>query len=202
MPNAKPVYLGLGSNVDARRNLASGLDALKRRFGQVLCSPLYQSKAVGFDGSDFLNACCLVHTELDPEALKAWLTALEDRHGRQRDLPKFADRTLDIDILLHGDHAGRFGKLELPRRNFEVRPRPQTAGRPRARAPAPAIRQDLRRALARIQRRPNARKNYMVKPGPTKTRRPNQPTARVAHNLTAAFESQSISALATRAACR
>ncbi|MCA1779741.1 MAG: 2-amino-4-hydroxy-6-hydroxymethyldihydropteridine diphosphokinase [Xanthomonadaceae bacterium] len=115
MPNAKPVYLGLGSNVDARRNLASGLDALKRRFGQVLCSPLYQSKAVGFDGSDFLNACCLVHTELDPEALKAWLTALEDRHGRQRDLPKFADRTLDIDILLHGDHAGRFGKLELSR---------------------------------------------------------------------------------------
>ena len=115
MSNAKPVYLGLGSNVDARRNLASGLGALKRRFGEVLCSPLYQSRAVGFDGGDFLNACCLIHTELDPEALKAWLTDLEDRHGRRRDLPKFADRTLDIDILLHDDHTGRFGELELPR---------------------------------------------------------------------------------------
>ncbi|PKL96351.1 MAG: 2-amino-4-hydroxy-6-hydroxymethyldihydropteridine diphosphokinase, partial [Gammaproteobacteria bacterium HGW-Gammaproteobacteria-8] len=64
---------------------------------------------------DFLNACCRIRCELEPPALKAWLTALEDRYGRRRDLPKFADRTLDIDILLFGDRAGDFGGLELPR---------------------------------------------------------------------------------------
>lgn len=109
------VYLGLGSNVDAERHLGAGLDALRERFGNVVCSPVYRSTAVGFDGRDFLNACCRIETDLDPEALKAWLTELEDRHGRRRDLPKFSDRTLDIDVLLHGDRTGRFGALELPR---------------------------------------------------------------------------------------
>jgi len=112
---AEQVYLGLGSNVDARRNLASGLEALRAKFGDVECSPVYQSEAVGFEGEDFLNACCRIRTDMQPEALKAWLTDLEDRHGRRRDLPKFADRTLDIDILLFGDRTGRFGKLVLPR---------------------------------------------------------------------------------------
>ncbi|MDT8410706.1 MAG: 2-amino-4-hydroxy-6-hydroxymethyldihydropteridine diphosphokinase [Wenzhouxiangellaceae bacterium] len=115
MAGTERVYLGLGSNVDARRRLRAGVDALKARFGQLACSPVYQSTAVGFCGDDFLNACCRVETDLEPEALKAWLTELEDRHGRRRDLPKFADRTLDIDILLFGDRVGKFGKLELPR---------------------------------------------------------------------------------------
>lgn len=109
------VYLGVGSNIDARRKLAAGLDALRHRFGDVDCSPVYRSTAVGFDGEDFLNACCRVHTDLDPPALKQWLTELEDRHGRDRSQPKFSDRTLDIDILLHGDKVGDFDGLVLPR---------------------------------------------------------------------------------------
>ena len=112
---AEQVYLGLGSNVDTRNKLAAGMRALRECFGEVECSPVYQSEAVGFEGEDFLNACCRIETDMQPEALKAWLTELEDRHGRQRDLPKFADRTLDIDILLFGNRTGRFGNLVLPR---------------------------------------------------------------------------------------
>ena len=115
MAQAEQVYLGLGSNVDAHNKLAAGISALRERFGNVECSPVYQSESVGFEGEDFLNACCRISTEMEPEALKAWLTKLEDRHGRKRDLPKFADRTLDIDILLFGERTGRFGKLVLPR---------------------------------------------------------------------------------------
>ena len=115
MAQAEQVYLGLGSNVDARNKLAAGIAALRDRFGEVECSPVYRSEAVGFEGEDFLNACCRIETEMKPEALKAWLTELEDYHGRQRDLPKFADRTLDIDILLFGDRIGTFGELVLPR---------------------------------------------------------------------------------------
>ena len=115
MAQAEQVYLGLGSNVDARNKLAAGVAELSARFDEVVCSPVYQSEAVGFDGEDFLNACCRIETSMPPEALKTWLTELEDRHGRRRDLPKFADRTLDIDILLFGERAGRFGKLVLPR---------------------------------------------------------------------------------------
>ncbi|MGK7296025.1 MAG: 2-amino-4-hydroxy-6-hydroxymethyldihydropteridine diphosphokinase [Candidatus Wenzhouxiangella sp. M2_3B_020] len=115
MAQAEPVYLGLGSNVDAERHLSAGVDALRERFGTVECSPVYRSEAVGFSGDDFLNACCRIESDLPPDGLKAWLTALEDAHGRRRDLPKFSDRTLDIDVLLFGDRAGRFGELELPR---------------------------------------------------------------------------------------
>ena len=103
MAQAEPVYLGLGSNVDAERHLAAGVDALRERFGRVECSPVYRSEAVGFSGDDFLNACCRIESDLSPEALKAWLTGLEDAHGRRRDLPKFSDRTLDIDVLLFGE---------------------------------------------------------------------------------------------------
>lgn len=115
MAQAEQVYLGLGSNVDARNKLAAGVAALRARFGNAECSPVYQSEAVGFEGEDFFNACCRIRTDMQPEALKAWLTDLEDRHGRKRGLPKFSDRTLDIDILLFGDRTGRFGKLVLPR---------------------------------------------------------------------------------------
>ena len=109
------VYLGLGSNIDARRKLPVGAAALRDRFGEVACSPVYRSAAVGFDGDDFLNACCRIETDLEPLELKHWLTELENRHGRDRDLPKFADRTLDIDILLHGERVGDFDGLVLPR---------------------------------------------------------------------------------------
>jgi len=112
---AEIVYLGLGSNVDANRNLAAGLAELQAAFGPVECSPLYRSAAVGFAGNDFLNACCRIRCTLGPVELKSWLTALEDRHGRRRDLPKFSDRTLDIDILLFGDRVGDSSGLELPR---------------------------------------------------------------------------------------
>ncbi|MDT8450693.1 MAG: 2-amino-4-hydroxy-6-hydroxymethyldihydropteridine diphosphokinase [Wenzhouxiangellaceae bacterium] len=115
MAQPETVYLGLGSNTDARRHLRAAVEALKQRFGKVECSPLYRSEAVGFSGDDFLNACCRITTDLDPEALKAWLTDLEDRHGRRRDQPKFSDRSLDIDILLHGHRTGKFGDLNLPR---------------------------------------------------------------------------------------
>ena len=48
--------------------------------------------------------------------LNDWLHALEDRHGRRRDVPRFSDRTLDIDIVLFGDQILRgSGNLQVPR---------------------------------------------------------------------------------------
>ena len=114
-PTLATVYLGLGSNVNAEHNLRSALKCLQEAYGEVELSPAYRSKAVGFSGDDFLNACCRIQTDLSPTDLKHWLAELEDRHGRRRDLPKFADRTLDIDILLYGDLCGEFDGLVLPR---------------------------------------------------------------------------------------
>lgn len=109
------IYLGMGSNVDAEPNIASGIRGLESAFEAVRLSPAYRTRAVGFEGDDFINLVVECSTTMQPLELKAWLNELEDRHGRARHLPKFSDRTLDIDVLLYGDLWLRLPDLELPR---------------------------------------------------------------------------------------
>jgi 2-amino-4-hydroxy-6-hydroxymethyldihydropteridine diphosphokinase len=113
MPRA---YLSLGSNIEPERHLTAAIDELRARFGAIVVSPAYRSAAVGFDGPAFLNLAVGIDTNLDPVALDAWLHALEDRHGRRRDGPRYASRTLDVDIVLFDDRIVRGpGHLEIPR---------------------------------------------------------------------------------------
>jgi 2-amino-4-hydroxy-6-hydroxymethyldihydropteridine diphosphokinase len=108
--------LSLGSNLEPERHLAAAVAELCARFGHVARSPVYRTPAVGFDGPDFLNLAAIVETDLDPEALDAWLHALEDRHGRRRDVPRFSSRTLDVDLVLYDERVLRGpGNLEVPR---------------------------------------------------------------------------------------
>ena len=109
-------YLSLGSNLDPHVHLRGAIDALHRRFGTVVLSPVYRTRAVGFDGADFCNAAAVIETDLEPAALNDWLHALEDAHGRDRSGPRYGDRTLDIDIVLFDDRvlAGA-GNLRIPR---------------------------------------------------------------------------------------
>ncbi|SDQ28305.1 2-amino-4-hydroxy-6-hydroxymethyldihydropteridinediphosphokinase [Pseudoxanthomonas sp. CF385] len=109
-------YLSLGSNVAPEHHLRVAIDALRARFGQVLLSPVYRTRSVGFDGTDFLNAAAVIESDLDPFALNDWLHALEDAHGRDRSGPRFSDRTLDIDIVFYDDLVLQGpGNLRLPR---------------------------------------------------------------------------------------
>jgi 2-amino-4-hydroxy-6-hydroxymethyldihydropteridine diphosphokinase len=113
------VYLSLGSNQEPHRYLRAALDELRVRFGRLDISPAYRSRAVGFDGADFINLAVGLDTELDPAALNDWLHALEDRHGRRRDVPRYADRTLDVDIVLYGDLVTQGpGHLDIPRKEL------------------------------------------------------------------------------------
>jgi 2-amino-4-hydroxy-6-hydroxymethyldihydropteridine diphosphokinase len=109
------VHLGLGSNIDARANIVSGIDALRETFGEVALSPIYEAAAVGFVGDDFINLAARIETEMSPLELKQYLHGLEDRHGRDRSRPKYSDRTLDIDILLYDDLWLLSPELEIPR---------------------------------------------------------------------------------------
>lgn len=120
-------YLSLGSNQEPVANLSSALAALRERFGAVQVSAAYRFPAVGFDGADFVNLAAVVDTDLAPAELNAWLHALEDRHGRRRDVPRFSDRTLDIDIVLYGEQVlSGSGNLQVPRNElrhaFVLRP--------------------------------------------------------------------------------
>jgi 2-amino-4-hydroxy-6-hydroxymethyldihydropteridine diphosphokinase len=108
-------YLGIGSNVDADSHVRAGLAELRQHFGKIEISPVYRSRAVGFDGDDFLNLAACIQTDFQPLQLKQWLNDLENRYGRLRNVEKFSDRTLDIDILLYDDLYVRLPELSLPR---------------------------------------------------------------------------------------
>jgi 2-amino-4-hydroxy-6-hydroxymethyldihydropteridine diphosphokinase len=113
-------YLSLGSNQEPLRYLNAALAELRERFGEIVVSPAYRSRSVGFEGADFVNLAVCVDTDLSPQALNDWLHALEDRHGRRRDVPRYSDRTLDVDIVLYDDLVmNGDSHLQLPRKELK-----------------------------------------------------------------------------------
>lgn len=109
------VYLGLGSNIDAERNLRMGVDELRRRYGDLEVSGAYKSKAFGFAGADFLNLVVGLDTETGPASIEAAIEDIHELAGRHRGEEKFAARALDIDLLLYGDLVKTDAPPQLPR---------------------------------------------------------------------------------------
>ena len=109
------IYLSLGSNVDRHRHIAAALSALNNLLGELQISSVYESKSVGFEGSNFFNLVVGADTTLSITELSENLKRIEDNNGRKRNGPKFSPRTLDIDILTYGDFVGIESGIELPR---------------------------------------------------------------------------------------
>ena len=93
-------YLSLGSNINAQANINMALEELEKVLSNTQCSSTHQTTAEGFEGDDFLNLIFAGETELSFEDLNNKLKKIEDASGRQRNVPKFSARTLDIDIVL------------------------------------------------------------------------------------------------------
>ena len=93
-------YLSLGSNINAQANIDFALEELEKVLSSTQCSSTHQTTAEGFEGDDFLNLIFAGETELSFEDLNKKLKKIEDDSGRERDVPKFSARTLDIDIVL------------------------------------------------------------------------------------------------------
>lgn len=109
------VALSLGSNINPERHLREALDALHERFGYLRTSSVFESEAVGFSGDNFLNMVVTLETDEDLASLSNFLKDFEERHGRQRQGPRFSGRTIDIDILTYGDTHGETAAIVLPR---------------------------------------------------------------------------------------
>ncbi|MDN3640864.1 2-amino-4-hydroxy-6-hydroxymethyldihydropteridine diphosphokinase [Simiduia curdlanivorans] len=89
-------------------------------------SPLYQSRAVGPEQPDYINACALLETQLAPHDLLDALQALEQQHQRVR-LEHWGPRSLDLDLLLYGQASINTERLTVPhaylrQRNFVLVP--------------------------------------------------------------------------------
>ena len=109
------VLLGVGSNIEREKNIGSGLLALDHLLEGMRVSRIYESVAVGFEGSAFYNLVVVADTELTLSALAGQIKAIEHAHGREPDIPKYSSRKLDIDILSFDQLVGQYDMVILPR---------------------------------------------------------------------------------------
>jgi len=112
-------YIGLGSNLGEREALLKAaieqLAALpETRLGRV--SSLYDTAPVGeLDQPNFLNAVAQIETELTARQLLWNLLLVERRLGRVRHASRrYGPRTIDLDLLFHGDLVLDTPDLTLP----------------------------------------------------------------------------------------
>lgn len=103
-------YLSLGTNLGNKtENLRNAIQKISERIGHVKAqSAFIQTEPWGFQSPNlFLNAALRVETNLDPYSLLSATQAIEHDMGRtphshqHGKLKQYADRTIDIDILLY-----------------------------------------------------------------------------------------------------
>lgn len=108
-------YVSGGSNLDAEQNLLLAARELKNTYPGTRFSRVYRNAAIGFEGPDFLNFVAELPVPGEPGALKAELERIEGICGRPRYAPKWAPRTMDLDILLFGEQVLDLPGLVVPR---------------------------------------------------------------------------------------
>lgn len=116
------VYVAAGSNVEPEKHLAAALRALAAAYGPLTLSPAYRNQAVGFSGADFINLVVGFHTENTVMEVREQLQKIEAACDRPPDAPKWAPRTMDLDILLFGDLVSNEPGLVVPRPDLVRRP--------------------------------------------------------------------------------
>jgi 2-amino-4-hydroxy-6-hydroxymethyldihydropteridine diphosphokinase len=117
-------YVALGANLgDPVATINAALVSLAKLPDSNLTarSSLYRTAPVGLKNQpDFINAVAILNTGLAADALLDELFAIEVLFGRRRSIPN-APRTLDLDMLLHGDTIQDNPRLTLPHPRMHLR---------------------------------------------------------------------------------
>ena len=90
------------------------------RTTRVAASGFYRSAPIDSSGPDYVNAVLVLRTLLDPEDLLDELQRIEQEHGRERPY-RNAPRTLDLDLLLYGQHHIATPRLVVPHPRMHLR---------------------------------------------------------------------------------
>jgi 2-amino-4-hydroxy-6-hydroxymethyldihydropteridine diphosphokinase len=117
--------LGLGSNVgDRRAQLQAAVAALPGAGVEALASSsVHDTDPVGQvrDQPSFLNACVRVRTSMQPLELLDAVKQLEREHGRAAGGVRHGPRSIDIDVLLLGEHELAHARMTLPHEQLLTR---------------------------------------------------------------------------------
>jgi len=117
------VAIALGSNIgDRRGHLDYAVSRLEAFLHDIRVSSYFETAPVDVVGEqwDFLNAAAVGETALPAREVLQTLLAIEGARGRQRPHPS-APRTLDLDIVLFGNHVIDEPGLIVPHPRFRER---------------------------------------------------------------------------------
>lgn len=97
--------LGIGSNINPEENIRKTLALLAKDHWIGKHSSWLNTAPIGItDQDDFVNGAVQVKTQHCLEEFSKYLKKIEDKMGRDRCLPKFGPRTIDLDIVVwNGD---------------------------------------------------------------------------------------------------
>ncbi|MBF0846703.1 2-amino-4-hydroxy-6-hydroxymethyldihydropteridine diphosphokinase, partial [Streptococcus danieliae] len=122
------IVLALGSSIEPKdKYLKDALVEIEKKYPILKKSKVYKTLAWGgVAKNEFLNMCIVIETQEDAYKLLENCHEIEYRLGRTRD-QHWADRTIDIDIILYNDDVYNDEKLIVPHkyikdRNFVLKP--------------------------------------------------------------------------------
>jgi len=99
--NINTAIIGISSNIDAEKNIQGMLKLLAQRVKISNISSFRKTQPIGIKSQpEFTNGAVKIETTMVQEELKAVLTNIENKLGRNRQAPKYGPRTIDLDIIL------------------------------------------------------------------------------------------------------
>ena len=110
------LHLNIGSNQNRRINIRLALNKLESNFTDITVSSLFESPAEGFVGSNFYNVGVNAKTKNNIYEVVDILHDIENLMERDRSLPKFSSRIIDLDLVLFNDAIDE--DLKVPRRDI------------------------------------------------------------------------------------
>ncbi|CAN2224025.1 FolK 7,8-dihydro-6-hydroxymethylpterin-pyrophosphokinase [Candidatus Nanopelagicaceae bacterium] len=107
--------VALGANIGSPREQMDVAIALLREATEVKAvSTYFVTKPVGGpEQPDYLNAVCILESELPALDLLAVLQGIEKSLGRER-IVQWGPRTIDLDLIQYGSLLSAAAELELP----------------------------------------------------------------------------------------
>jgi len=110
------VHLNIGSNQNRRTNIRLAIKSLEQYFSDIVLSSLFESPSEGFKGNDFYNLGVNITTPKTTNEVVDILRDIENSIGRDRSVPKFSSRMIDLDLVLYGEIIDE--TLNIPRKDI------------------------------------------------------------------------------------
>lgn len=93
--------IGIGSNLNPENNIQKMLKILGMKVEVVKVSSLVKTKPIGIENQPyFTNGAVKIKTALKQKELNNMLKSIENLLGRDRSIPKFGPRSIDLDITV------------------------------------------------------------------------------------------------------